>query len=44
MATFTGTPGDDLLTGGVGANLFLGSGSNDIIRGGPQYAGTDTLS
>jgi hypothetical protein len=44
MATFTGTPGNDLLTGVSGANLFLGSGGNDIIRGGPQYAGIDTLS
>jgi Ca2+-binding RTX toxin-like protein len=39
MTTYTGTPGNDLLTGGVGDDLFLASGGSDRFTGGPLDTG-----
>lgn len=44
MATFSGTPRSDTLTGGLFSDLFKSSSGNDILDGGPGLLGRDTVS
>ena len=46
MATFSGTPRSDTLTGGFFSDLFESSSGNDILDGGPDLSlfGLDTVS